>query len=72
MPPDFECPILFEIMVDPVIMADGFSYERSAIEDWLRTHNTSPKTNEVLLHKNLIPNLTLRAAINDWNDAQKR
>ena len=65
-PNDFECPILFEMMKDPVLAADGFSYERSAIEAWLRSHNTSPKTNEPLVHKNLIPNLTLKALINDW------
>ena len=58
--------ILNEMMQDPVLAADGFSYERTAIEDWLRSHNTSPKTNEPLLHKNLIPNLTLKALITDW------
>ena len=32
-PPDiFQCPITFDLMRDPVIAADGHSYERSAIE----------------------------------------
>ena len=66
VPNEFECPILFEMMRDPVSAADGFSYERSAIESWLRTHDTSPKTNATLAHKNLIPNLTLKALINDF------
>ena len=66
VPNEFECPILFEMMTDPVLASDGFSYERSAIESWLRTHDTSPKTNATLAHKNLISNLTLKALINDF------
>ena len=32
-------------MHDPVLAADGFSYERTAIEDWFaKGHRTSPKT----------------------------
>ena len=32
-------------MQDPVLAADGFSYEREAIEDWFaKGHRTSPKT----------------------------
>lgn len=38
----FLCPITHELMNDPVIDPDGNSYERSAIEDWLRQHSTSP------------------------------
>lgn len=54
-------------MIDPVICADGMSYDRVAIEDWFsRGNNTSPKTNEPLSNKNLIPNHTLKALINDW------
>ena len=29
-------------MVDPVIAADGHSYERKAIEAWLHQHSVSP------------------------------
>ena len=32
----FVCPITAEVMTDPVVCADGHSYERDAIEDWLR------------------------------------
>jgi hypothetical protein len=38
----FLCPITLEMMTDPVIDPDGNSYERSAIEDWVKTHSTSP------------------------------
>ena len=43
-PPSFYCPISRELMVDPVTLADGHSYEREQIVRWLATHNTSPKT----------------------------
>jgi hypothetical protein len=32
---EFECPITFELMIDPVICADGFTYERKNIQDWI-------------------------------------
>jgi len=39
------CPITGEIMVDPVLCADGHSYERFAIEEWFaRGGNLSPIT----------------------------
>ena len=59
----FTCSISQEKMLDPVICADGHTYERSQIELWLQTNNTSPKTNLPLQNKTLIPNLALKAAI---------
>merc|ERR1719343_1263956 len=53
---NFTCPITQEIMVDPVIASDGHTYDRHAITEWLRTHDTSPTTNMRLPNKNLIPN----------------
>jgi len=41
-PADFICPITTELMSDPVMAADGHSYERTAIERWLATKSTSP------------------------------
>ena len=48
---------------DPVIAADGHSYERSAIEEWLSHHNTSPLTNLKLPHKHLVPNRAIKSAV---------
>lgn len=63
IPNCFICCIGYEVMVDPVICADGHSYERVHIEAWLSNSSTSPKTNLILPHKNLIPNLALKEAI---------
>ena len=35
-PDAFVCPISFELMRDPVMCADGHTYERDAIERWLQ------------------------------------
>ncbi len=50
-------------MVDPVIAADGRTYERTAMEDWLQHHHTSPVTGDLLLHTRLVPNVVARAAM---------
>jgi len=65
IPNEFYCPITFGLMQDPVIAADGHTYEREAIEQWLMNHSTSPKTNLPLTSSNLIPNIALRNTIRD-------
>ncbi|XP_043713877.1 putative U-box domain-containing protein 50 isoform X2 [Telopea speciosissima] len=63
----FLCPILQEVMKNPHVAADGFSYELRAIEEWLGSgHETSPMTNLRLEHKFLTPNQTLRSLIQEW------
>ena len=59
------CPITQEVMKDPVIAADGITYERSAIEEWLKKSDRSP-FGVVLENKNLIPNYTLKNCIQDY------
>lgn len=70
--PIFICPITQEVMVDPVIAADGNCYERSAIEQWFMNKDTSPMTNQRLDNKTLIPNHQLRSAILEANQRQSR
>ncbi|CAH8266103.1 unnamed protein product [Arabidopsis lyrata] len=66
-PQYFICPISLEVMKDPQLAADGFTYEAEAISTWLqRGHETSPMTNKKLLHTKLVPNLALRSAIQEW------
>ncbi|KAF3793586.1 putative LRR receptor-like serine/threonine-protein kinase [Nymphaea thermarum] len=61
-----------EIMNDPHLAADGYTYEKEAIQVWLNGgHRTSPMTNLPLSHSNLTPNLALRSAIRQWHDGEK-
>ncbi|KAL2521748.1 U-box domain-containing protein kinase family protein [Forsythia ovata] len=69
VPSAFLCPIYQDVMQNPHLAADGFSYELDAIDGWLRTgHDTSPMTNLRLNHKLLTPNHTLRSLIQDWQN----
>ena len=70
MPDDFICPITAEIMNDPVSTSDGFTYERAAITEWLRTKDTSPKTGATLESKILIPNYSHRSMIQRFIEAR--
>jgi hypothetical protein len=60
------CPLTLETMVDPVIAADGHTYERAAIEKWFENHATSPITNAELPHTGLIANVMARQWIAEW------
>ena len=56
-------------MLDPVICADGHSYERASIEEWLQGHGTSPSTGADLPHRHLVPNIALRKVADEWRKA---
>ena len=56
LPPAFICPITQELMEEPVVTQDGQTYERHAIEYWLRDHDTSPLTGQVRVRANPNPN----------------
>ncbi|XP_078169825.1 U-box domain-containing protein 70-like isoform X2 [Carex rostrata] len=67
IPSYFMCPIFQEVMKDPNIAADGYTYEAEAIKGWLDGgHETSPMTNLPLDHLELTPNRALRSAIQEW------
>ncbi|XP_045809464.1 putative U-box domain-containing protein 50 isoform X2 [Trifolium pratense] len=71
VPSVFLCPILQEVMKNPHVAADGFSYELEAIEQWLHSgHDTSPMTNLRLKHTLLTPNYTLRSFLEEWQTKQ--
>ena len=60
---------LQEVMKNPHVAADGFSYELEAMEEWLSMGNeTSPMTNLRLKNTFLTPNHTLRTLIQDWHN----
>ncbi|KAK9743013.1 hypothetical protein RND81_03G211400 [Saponaria officinalis] len=66
-PDHFKCPISMEIMEDPHIASDGYTYEGKEIKKWLGSgRNTSPMTGLKLDNLVLIPNRSLRSAIQEW------
>jgi hypothetical protein len=69
-PPDeFACPITHELMDDPVMASDGHTYERRAIERWLETKKTSPKSGLPLESVAVFPNHLVRRLIREWQEA---
>ena len=59
-------------MEDLVIASDGITYNRKEIEEWFKNHNTSPKTGEILKSKGLIPNISIRNAIEEWKKSNSQ
>jgi len=68
--PSFLCPITHEVFHDPVVASDGYTYERSAIVEWLRTSSTSPMTNMPLDSLSLTPSHSIRSAIEEWKQCR--
>jgi hypothetical protein len=80
----FVCPLTNEVMADPVVAPDGYSYERAALASLLaaadasRTPPLSPMTREPLLARGraagvpLVPNRVLAAAILEWGERAGR
>jgi len=55
------CPLTYELFVDPVFCAgDGQTYERSAIERWIKMKKTSPFNNLPLKSTKIYPNYHAR------------
>lgn len=59
LPDSFYCPIACELIVDPIIGPDGYTYEAEAIEEWIRINGKSPVTREPVAAQMLRPNNAL-------------
>ena len=59
------CPITQRLFQDPVIAADGRTYERKAITRWLREHGTSPITRQAMDVNTLQTNHIVLEMINE-------
>jgi WD40 repeat protein len=67
-PEEFLCPITHELMKDPVIASDGYTYDRPAIVSWITREQRSPMTNSLLASTEVIPNRTLKMMIQKFLD----
>lgn len=64
---NYLCPISYDVFYDPVITADGHTYEKIEILKWFINDNkTSPLTNKKLENFEIIPNIVLKNVISDW------
>ena len=65
VPTELLCPIGLELMSDPVICSDGFSYERYNIVQWFKMSDVSPMTSLHLISKDLLPDIELKKIIEE-------
>ena len=71
IPDEFQCPITMDLMEDPVTCEDGHTYERKAIEEYLKKNPISPKTRQPMNIKIIIPNRQLKTLIADFKFKQE-
>ena len=62
---DIRCSITGMIMKKPVLAQDSIIYEEDAINDWLKEHNTSPCTRQIISEE-VISVLTIKNYIEDY------
>jgi hypothetical protein len=70
IPHEFICPVTFEIMEDPIICSDGYTYDRNVILNL--TNSISPITRQPIDKNNLIPNRNLKDAIERYKMSQNK
>ena len=68
---DADTSLLQRLMIDPVIAADGHTYERGAVQQWLQQHDASPVTHLLLPHKRLLPNVLIKSATANHQQQQQ-
>lgn len=67
IPEAYICGITLDLMLDPVITPYGHSYERAALEQYLKTAKSEdPRTRKPLRIAQLISNLALKESIAGW------
>jgi len=71
-PEQLICPITGCPMVDPVVAADGHTYEREAILHWFSTSDISPLTGMHIPTTQVFPNFTLRKLSEEFQLAHRR
>lgn len=66
-----KCEWLQAEMENPVVAADGQTYDRASIQQWFDTGSrTSPLSGAPLSDTMLRPNYSIRSAIRDWQQKQ--
>jgi len=65
LPDAYYCPITCDLMKEPVLTPDGITYEREAIETWIKVNGLSPTTRDPLSIEELRPNNNLQKLLTD-------
>ena len=67
VPSDYLCPISLKLMSDPVIAADGCTYDNKSLDAWVAGGAQTYPNSTCAVDGNMkLPNTLLRAQINQW------
>ena len=58
--PTLRCPLSQQDFVDPVVAGDGWTYERDALEQWVRAHGQLSPSSGRRLHGPMLRNFSIR------------
>jgi len=72
-PEDFICSFSSELMKDPVVTDNGYSYDRENITQWFNIDRGNkpllePADNTLVTNRRLTPNKNLKSRIESWKD----
>ena len=69
-PEQFICSISQELMEEPVVTVNGYSYEKTEIMNWFKSKKKNrliePRDGRIIKNKNLSPNIDLKISIQEW------
>jgi hypothetical protein len=71
IPNEYFCPISKEIMLEPVVIRDGYTYEKKSIMEWFKYSSKSPITSKIVRNKIYLNNTSLRNMIREWLDKNR-
>lgn len=60
------CCVCLQIMVQPVIVPSGKTFEYAAVKEWVQRHGTDPNTGKPVSLRDLYSNLVVRELIEQW------
>lgn len=66
VPSGFVCPLTMEVMFDPVLDAEGNTFERISLLQWLKQSPTSPISRQPLSERMVTRNNALRESIHEF------
>ena len=77
-PPSLTCPISLDLMKDPVVASDGFTYEKASMTKFFAAlkpgdgHGRSPLTHAPLTSRTLVPSHTVKTLVGEYKERCKR
>jgi len=72
IPQDLVCPISREVLEQPLLCSDGFTYEKSFITKWMNKNKVSPMMGTKLENETLRENNTLNAYLSVFKGLRQR